>query len=505
VTTPVIQRCLVANRGEIAVRVIRALRQMGIGAVAVYSEADAGALHVRLADEAVPIGPAEAARSYLDVARIVDAARRTGCDAVHPGYGFLSENADFPDAVTRAGLIFVGPSPGAIRAMGDKVAARRAMAAAGVPVVPGVEGEGEALLAAAAALEPPLIVKAAAGGGGKGMRRVDHVRDLAEAVAAAQREAARAFGDGRVFVERYVAPARHVEIQVLADRHGGIVHLGERECSVQRRHQKIVEEAPSPLVDAAMRRAMGEAAVRAARAAAYENAGTVEFVVDPHTRAFYFLEMNTRLQVEHAVTEMVYGVDLVRAQLRVAMGEPLWLRQEDLVARGHAIECRVYAEDVEAGFLPAPGPVLSLVLPGGPGVRVDAGVAAGDVVSIHYDPMIAKVVCWDETRAQACGRALAALDDLVVLGLTTNVAFLKDVLRHELFRRGEATTAFVAEAFEGWRAAAPVDDLGRDAALIVAALAEGGGDEEGEERPGGRGDRYSPWSRDDGFRAGGGR
>ena len=400
-----IRKVLIANRGEIACRVIRACREVEVGTVAVFSEADRGALHVRMADEAVAIGPPPARESYLVVERILDAARRTGADAVHPGYGFLSENADFAEACAAAGVTFIGPPASAIRAMGGKTSARALMQAAGVPVVPGDNGPGgkgfaspAEAKAAAAQIGYPVMLKAAAGGGGRGMRLVDSEDKLEAALAGARREALAAFGDDAVYLEKAIVRPRHIEIQVFGDEHGGAVHLYERDCSVQRRNQKVIEESPSPAIDDELRARMGEVAVRAARSVGYVGAGTIEMLFDSASRSFYFLEMNTRLQVEHPVTELVTGVDLVRWQLAVAQGEPLPLAQAEIPRRGAAIECRVYAED-SVRFLPSPGTITSLRVPGGPGVRDDSGVVAGSVISVHYDPMISKLCTWADTRA----------------------------------------------------------------------------------------------------------
>jgi acetyl-CoA/propionyl-CoA carboxylase biotin carboxyl carrier protein len=465
---------LVANRGEIAVRVIRTLRRLGIRAAAVHSDADAAARHVREADVAVRIGPAAAARSYLDAGALVAAARAVGAQAVHPGYGFLAENADFAQAVRDAGLVWVGPPPAAIRAMGDKISAKQLAAAAGVPVVPGEHRPGmtdEDLVAAAARVGFPVLLKPSAGGGGKGMRRVDAAGGLTEAVAAARREAVAAFGDGALLLERYVERPRHVEIQVLADAHGACVHLGERECSLQRRHQKVVEEAPSPLLTPAQREEMGAAAVRAALACGYEGAGTVEFVVpadrpDEH----FFLEMNTRLQVEHPVTELVTGLDLVEEQLRVAAGEPLRLAQDAVALRGHAIEARVYAEDPARDFLPTGGRVLLAAEPAGEGVRVDSGIATGDVVGGDYDPMLAKVVAWGEDRATALRRLDAALAGTAVLGVTTNVAFVRALLADDDVVAGRLDTGLVGRRLESLVPREVPDDVLAVAALTRQAL-----------------------------------
>ncbi|MBU1071922.1 acetyl-CoA carboxylase biotin carboxylase subunit, partial [bacterium] len=432
------EKILVANRGEIACRVMRTCREMGVRTVAVASEADRHAPHARLADETVSIGPSPPLESYLRADKILAAARETGAEAIHPGYGFLAENAGFARACADAGVTFIGPSPAVIERMGEKTAARAIMSAAGVPVVPGAAlpepGPGGSLDAAAVekvadGVGYPLLVKAAFGGGGKGMRLVRDARDLVAAVAAAAREATKAFGNGLVYLERYLERPRHVEFQIFGDDHGNAVHLRERECSIQRRHQKIVEETPSPALDAALRGRMGEAAVAAAKAVGYCGAGTVEFLLD-RDRSFYFLEMNTRLQVEHPVTELVTGLDLVRAQLRVAAGEPLPWTQDEIVPRGHAIECRLYAEDPAQGFMPSLGDVLLYREPDGPGIRVDSGIGQGDVVSMHYDPMLAKVSVHAETRAAAIARMRDALRRYVVLGVTTNGAYLDEILAH---------------------------------------------------------------------------
>jgi acetyl-CoA/propionyl-CoA carboxylase, biotin carboxylase, biotin carboxyl carrier protein len=423
---------LVANRGEIAVRVLRTLRAMGIRSVAVYSEADAGALHTRLADVAVPIGPAAAAQSYLSIERVLEAAALTGAQAIHPGYGFLSENADFAQACEKAGIVFIGPPVAAIEAMGDKIRAKQTVMAAGVPVVPGRTEPGmddAAVAKAAVAVGFPVLLKPSAGGGGKGMRVVRSEAELPEAIAAARREARGSFGDDTLLVERYVGNSRHIEVQVLGDTHGTVVHLGERECSLQRRHQKVIEEAPSPLLDTASRASMGRAAAEAARAVGYTGAGTVEFIVDAdRPRDFFFLEMNTRLQVEHPVTEAITGLDLVELQVRIAAGERLPIEQSDVSLDGHAMEARVYAEDPARGFLPQAGTVLGLVEPTGPGIRVDSGLAVGSVVGTDYDPMLAKVIAWGPDRDTARSRLVGALGHTAVLGVATNVPFLRGLL-----------------------------------------------------------------------------
>ncbi|MCB1264786.1 MAG: acetyl/propionyl-CoA carboxylase subunit alpha [Mycobacterium sp.] len=457
---------LVANRGEIAVRVIRTLRAMGIRSVAVYSDADAGARHVAEADVAVRIGPAPARQSYLDIDAVVAAAVRTGAQAVHPGYGFLSENADFAAALDSAGLVFIGPPVAAIATMGDKIAAKTAVSAFGVPVVPGIAEPGLSdadLIAAAGGIGFPVLVKPSAGGGGKGMRRVDVAGDLPAALAAARREAGAAFGDATLFLERFVLAPRHIEVQVLADAHGHVLHLGERECSLQRRHQKVLEEAPSPLLDAATRARIGAAACDTARSVDYVGAGTVEFIVSgDRPDEFFFMEMNTRLQVEHPVTEMVTGWDLVEWQVRIAAGERLTVAQDDIVARGHAIEARVYAENPAAGFLPTGGPVLGLIEPIGAGVRVDSGLSPGMVIGSDYDPMLSKVIAHGADRADALRTLDRALADTAVLGVTTNIDFLRHVLSDDDVASGRLDTGLLERL--DYRHA----DAG-DEALIAAA------------------------------------
>jgi propionyl-CoA carboxylase alpha chain len=466
---PSVQKVLVANRGEIARRVLRTLRAMGIASVAVYSDADADAPHVAEADEAVRLGPAPARESYLAMDRIIEAARVTGADAVHPGYGFLSENATFAERCAEAGLTFIGPPVNAIRAMGSKIEAKRLMAAAGVPVIPGAVGTDDVLLAEAATVGFPALVKASAGGGGKGMRIVRSADGLREALAAARREAESAFGDGAVLLERYVESPRHIEIQVFADAHGNVVHCFERECSIQRRYQKVIEEAPSVAIDADTRRRMGEAAVTAARTIGYVGAGTVEFVLDA-SGAFFFLEVNTRLQVEHPVTEMVTGLDLVRMQIEVARGEKLHVAQADVTLAGHAIEARLYAEDPSNDFLPATGRVVLWETSALPGVRYDSGVEAGTEVGVHYDPMLAKVIAHAPTRDEAIDRLVAALRRLGVAGVTTNRHFLLAVLEHPEFRAGRFDTHFIAEQLPPAAREMPRDAAVERAHAIVATL-----------------------------------
>jgi acetyl-CoA carboxylase biotin carboxylase subunit len=444
-----IRRVLVANRGEIAVRVMRTLRELGIESVAVFSEADRRAAHVMMADRAVAIGPAPAAQSYLVIDRLIEACRESGADAVHPGYGFLSENAAFAAACAAAGITFIGPPPAAMRLMGSKTAARAAVQAAGAPVVPGDSGpdggfpDAESALRAARAIGFPVLIKASAGGGGKGMRLVADENSFSASFDGARREAQSAFGDDAVYLERAVIRPRHVEIQIFCDSRGGAVHLGERDCSIQRRHQKVIEETPSPAVTPALRAEMGEAALRAARSCDYVGAGTVEFLL-AQDGAFYFLEMNTRLQVEHPVTEMVYGVDLVAWQIAVARGEPLPMSQSELDGRrrGAAVECRVYAEDPER-FLPSPGTISHLRVPGGPYVRDDSGVYEGWTVPVHYDPLLSKLVTWGDDRAQALARMRRALDEYMVRGIRTNLPFHRRMLRSEEFLAGNYDTGFI--------------------------------------------------------------
>jgi geranyl-CoA carboxylase alpha subunit len=442
-------KILIANRGEIAVRVIRTARNLGFRTVAVYSEADADALHVCEADEAVCIGPASVGESYLLIDNILQAADKTGADAIHPGYGFVSENADFARACEAASMTFIGPGAQAMELMGSKRLSKIAMLEAGVPCIPGYQGADQSddvLLAKAQDIGFPIMVKASAGGGGRGMRLVWQQADLAEQISTARSEAQSAFGSGELILERAVLEPRHIEIQVFADSHGNVVHLGERDCSIQRRHQKVVEEAPSPFVDIELRERMGAAAVEAARSCHYRGAGTVEFLVDKD-KNFYFLEMNTRLQVEHPVTEMVTGQDLVAWQLAVAAGEPLPLTQSQIELRGHAIEVRLYAEDPRNNFMPQTGSVLRWDIPCRDGIRVDHGIQAGQVVSPHYDPMLAKVIAYGENRGVAARRAASALQDTCLLGVNNNKLFLQNILRNEVFIAGDATTAFIEQHF----------------------------------------------------------
>jgi acetyl-CoA carboxylase, biotin carboxylase subunit len=445
-----VDKVLVANRGEIALRVIRACRELGLGTVAVFSTADQDALHVRRADEAICIGPPHARESYLNVQAIMQAARHSGADAVHPGYGFLAENSAFAAACRDEGLVFVGPSPEAIEAMGDKAEARRLAASAGVPTIPGTEGKAslEEALEAAAEIGYPVMVKAAAGGGGRGIRAARDEGELGELVAQAAMEAGAAFGDDSLYLEKLLVDARHVEVQVLGDSHGNLIHLFERECSLQRRRQKLLEEAPSPVLDPETRTAMTDAALRVARAADYESAGTVEFLLD-RGGSFYFIEMNTRIQVEHPVTEMVTGVDLVKEQLRIARGEPLSVSQEEVVIVGAAIEARINAEDPERAFLPSPGEITALELPGGPGVRVDTAAYAGYHVPPFYDSLIAKLICWGRDREEAIARTQRALGEFRVEGISTTIPFHLELLADEDVRAGDYHVEFLEHRAAG--------------------------------------------------------
>lgn len=484
------RRILIANRGEIARRIIRTAHRMGIETVAIYSDADAHAPHVLEANMAVHIGPAPATESYLQAERIIEAALKTGADAIHPGYGFLSENAAFAEGCARAGLVFIGPGAEAIRAMGLKDGAKRLMRQAGVPIVPGYQGDDQSLdrlQRSANAIGYPILIKAVAGGGGKGMRRVDDADSFADALLAAKREAARAFGNDSVLIEKYLTQPRHVEVQVFADTHGNVVHLFERDCSLQRRHQKVVEEAPAPGLPEETRKAMGEAAVTAARAIGYVGAGTVEFILDVsegvEKAPFYFMEMNTRLQVEHPVTELITGYDLVEWQIRVARGETLPAAQDDIRINGHAVEVRLYAEDVDAGFLPSTGRLERLSLPSGPaGVRIDSGVVEGQEITVHYDPMIAKIIAHGVDRSVAIDRLIGALDETIAVGPKTNRSFLARLIGHPAFRAGQIDTGFIERHLEDL---APISDV-PDRLLALAALAAA--------TPRARPDTASPWT-----------
>jgi acetyl-CoA carboxylase biotin carboxylase subunit len=468
------KKILIANRGEIAVRVIRACVEMSIVTVAVYSDADRGALHVRMADEAVHIGPSPSRESYLLIDTIIRAAKRTAADAIHPGYGFLAENAAFAQACTDAGITFVGPSPKAIALMGSKVESRRAVSRFGVPMVPGtvdpVERDDEAR-SVAASVGYPIMLKASAGGGGKGLRLVRSESELTEALRTTRAEAMAAFGDSAVYIEKFVDEPRHIEIQVFADTHGNAVYLGERECTIQRRHQKVIEECPSPVMDADLRARMGKAALDVVRAAEYTNAGTVEFLVD-RDRQFYFLEMNTRLQVEHAVTEMVTGIDLVKEQIRVADGEKLGFSQDNVSMNGSAIECRIYAEDPDNNFFPSPGTIRLLQTPSGPGIRDDSGVYEGWTVPIDYDPLISKLVAWAPTRKDALDRMQRALREYRVEGIQTNLNFFTEVLNDSDFRNGQFDTGYIEKWMRNRVAPRPPTQVERDLAVLSAILAD---------------------------------
>jgi acetyl-CoA carboxylase biotin carboxylase subunit len=469
------RKILIANRGEVAIRVLRACREMGIGAVAVFSDADRASLHVRLAEEAYRIGPAPSRESYLRIDRLMDVARRAHCDALHPGYGFLAENPALARACGENGITFIGPSPDAMEQMGSKTSARQLARAAGVPTVPGalepIETPGAALPIAREA-GFPIVLKAVSGGGGKGMRRVEREEDLAAAWRDAASEAMNAFGDARLYLEKYLDGPRHIEIQIFGDHHGNVVYLGERECSVQRRHQKVIEEAPSPVVDAGLRRAMGEAAVRLARAGGYVNAGTVEFLVEKD-KHFYFLEMNTRLQVEHPVTEMVTGLDVVKLQIQVAAGEPLPFAQQDITLHGHAIECRIYAEDPDNDFFPSPGRIVARRVPSGPGIRLDDGVYPGWTVPIDYDPMLGKLIAWGRDRAEALARMRRALEEYYVSGIHTNLRLFRRILDEPAFQRGEIHTRWLDEMLRTAPAATPpggADSAALEDAAVIAAV-----------------------------------
>ncbi len=477
------RKILIANRGEIAVRIIRACRDLNISPVAVYSEPDAGALHVRMADEAYCVGAAASAESYLKIEKIIEVAKQARAEAIHPGYGFLAENADFARAVKATSLTFIGPTPEAMEVMGSKTSARRAAIAAGAPVVPGtteaLKGFDEAR-ELAAQFGYPIMLKAAAGGGGKGMRQVLSEAELRSSLEAAQSEAQSAFGDSEVYLEKVVEKPRHIEIQIFGDTRGNYVHLGERECSIQRRHQKVIEECPSPINSPELRQRMGEAAIKIARAVDYVGAGTVEFLFSDVTRDFYFLEMNTRLQVEHPVTELVTGFDLVREQINVAAGAPLSFKQEDVRWHGHAIECRVYAEDPDNNFFPSPGRITFLRVPNGPGIRDDSGVTAGDEVSIHYDPMISKLAAWGRTREEAIDRMRRALDEYAVGGIKTTLSFFREIVRDKEFIDAKLDTGFIPRFNERRErlserphpaGGSQASSLQQDIAIIAAALA----------------------------------
>ena len=458
------KKVLVANRGEIAVRVIKACQEMGVKTVAIYSDVDKDAPHVQLADETVGLGDPTPIQSYLNISKIIKIAQDVGAEAIHPGYGFLAENPDFAMSCDDAGVKFIGPSSKVIGLMGDKIAAKKTMEKAGVPVIPGYHGlkqDVSTLVREGKKIGFPLLVKAAAGGGGKGMRIVYSEDTLEESIESAKRESKSSFGDDTVFLEKYLDKPRHIEFQILADEYGNTIHLFERECSIQRRHQKIIEETPSPVVSKELRRRMGEAAVKAAQAVGYSNAGTVEFMVDGDLN-FYFMEMNTRLQVEHPITEMTTGVDLVKWQLRIASGMKLTLKQKDLFQRGHAIECRIYAEDPRNGFLPSVGTLEKIEVPTGPNIRDDSGICTGMKITPYYDPLLAKLVVSAENREESIQKMIWALSHYVVMGVTTNISFLKKVLEHEEFRKGNITTHFIDNYFKDWTTAKkglPVDAI----------------------------------------------
>ncbi len=466
------KKLLIANRGEIAVRVIRGCQELGISTVAVYSEVDRLALHVRLADEAYCIGPAPSKESYLVQEKLLDVAKKSGADAIHPGYGFLAENSEFAQRVADADLIFIGPAPAAIKLMGDKTLARQCMRQANVPIVPGTEKplkDVDSTLEMAKELHYPVLLKAAAGGGGKGMRIVMKDEEMPSAFRAAQSEAESAFGDGRIYIEKYLEAPRHIEFQILADHHGNVVHLCERECSIQRRHQKIIEEAPSCVLDENLRRKMGETAVQVVKACSYQNAGTVEFMVDENLN-FYFLEMNTRLQVEHPVTEMITGLDLVKEQIHIASGEKLGYDQETIQFNGHAIECRIYAEDPANNFLPSTGKIEYMSPPNGPGVREDSGYYSGSEVTMYYDPLISKLITWGRNRQEAIQRMKRALQEYQIFGVETSIPFCLQVMNHAKFIAGEFDTHFIENEFLNNQDWVKQSESGKDHEQQIAAL-----------------------------------
>jgi len=502
------KKILIANRGEIAIRILRACKELGIQTVAVYSDADKNSLHVQHADEAIHIGNSAPKESYLNADVLIQAAHASTADAIHPGYGFLSENASFAHQVASASLTFIGPSADSIRAMGDKAESKIAMKKAGVPTVPGYEGTGletsAELTAYAREIGYPVLVKASAGGGGKGMRVVNAENELSEAIESARREALNSFGDERLLIEKYLPNAHHIEIQVFGDQYGHLVHLFERECSVQRRHQKIIEETPSPLLTPELRAQMGQAAVNAARAVNYYNAGTVEFIFDPILSSFFFLEMNTRLQVEHPITELTTGIDLVQWQIRVAAGEHFPYQQDQLSQRGHAIECRVYAEDPANGFLPSTGKLLQYIEPKGPGIRVDSGFAAGDEVTHFYDPLLAKLIVHGEFRELAIQKMQAALKEFIVHGVVTNIDFMQSVLTHEDFANGQVTTRWVEKNLESGSLLPLSQEQAPSIHIIAAALADLTiVNRQSKIVNSNEPDPYSPWKNPSGFRMGG--
>ena len=492
------KKILIANRGEIAIRIMRACKELGIKTVAVYSEADKNALHVQHADESVLLGESAPKESYLNTEKIIQAAKQTSAEAIHPGYGFLSENANFAEAIEENGLVFIGPPVSAIRAMGDKAESKIMMKKAGVPTVPGyevLESEDD-FKKAAMEIGYPVLIKASAGGGGKGMRVVEEEADLPEAIQGAGREALNSFGNDRLLIEKYLPNAHHVEFQVFGDTHGHLMHLFERECSVQRRHQKIIEETPSPLLTQGLREQMGEAAVKAARAVNYFNAGTIEFIVDPDTLKFYFLEMNTRLQVEHPVTELTTGLDLVQWQIRVAAGEHFPYSQEQLAQHGHTIECRIYAEDPANGFLPSTGKLLQYIEPRGPGIRVDSGFRAGDEVTHFYDPLLAKLIVHAENRETAIQKMQAALREFIVHGVVTNIDFMQAVLAHHDFVQGKVSTRWVETKFNWVSLSEPPFEPLIAAALADLTIVNRKSSTVNSNMP----DPYNPWKNPSGFR-----
>lgn len=496
------KKVLVANRGEIAVRIIKACQEMGIRTVAIYSEVDKDAPHVQLADFTINLGDPTPIESYLNIPKIIKIAQETGAEAIHPGYGFLAENPDFAQSCNDVGVKFIGPPPKVISLMGDKIAAKMTMEKAGVPVIPGYHGEKQdnaSLIREGKKIGFPLLVKAAAGGGGKGIRIVHSENGLEESIEGAKRESKSAFGDDTVFIEKYLDKPRHIEFQILADEHGNIIHLFERECSIQRRHQKIIEETPSPVMTPQLREKMGKAAVDAAKAAGYTNAGTIEFMVDGNLN-FYFMEMNTRLQVEHPVTEMTTGVDLAKWQLRIASGEKLTLKQSDLIQRGHAIECRIYAEDPANGFLPSVGTLEKVQAPTGPNIRDDTGIYTGMTVTPYYDPMLAKLVTYAENRDECIKKMIWALSHYIVMGVTTNISFLKKVLEHEQFKKGNITTHFIDNYFKDWtitKDGLPID------AIIALAIYDSMHSKKQEIVRYKEADPHSPWKHVGRWRVGG--
>ncbi|MDI6917072.1 MAG: acetyl-CoA carboxylase biotin carboxylase subunit [Thermoplasmatales archaeon] len=491
------KKILIANRGEIAIRILKACQEMGVKTVAVYSDADAYSPHVQLADESAPLGNPLSSESYLNIQKIIHAAVETGAEAIHPGYGFLAENPDFAYACENAGITFIGPKSDVIKLMGNKIEAKQRMEKADVPIIPGYHGlrqENNFLFKQGKKIGFPLLVKAAAGGGGKGMRIVHREEELEEAIEGAKREAKSAFGNDTLLLEKYLDKPRHIEFQILADAYGNIVHLFERECSIQRRHQKVIEESPSPVMTAEMREKMGKAAVKAAKAVGYTNAGTIEFMVDSSLN-FYFMEMNTRLQVEHPITEATTGVDIVKWQIRIASGEKITLCQETLSQRGHAIECRIYAEDPANGFLPCSGVLTKVEPPVGPNIRNDMGIETGMEVTAYYDPLLAKLIVSGENREDAINKMVWALSNYVLLGITTNTSFLKEILTHEAFRRGDITTHFIDTHFKNWFATRPEIPVEALIALSVYDMMNAKSGVQKEVTVSSVSDPYSPWKR----------